>query len=253
MAGECSVPASDSAAVHAALASESRRGVMGALAAAATPLDAGALAAVLEMHVTTVRFHLEQLEEAGLVMRAEAPDDAPRDASRRGRPRVYFSVVDVTREVGREERSREQLIEVLAAALAGQGAAEAARTAERAGGEWARALANAAAGGQVNAAGVKANAAGIKVNAAGAEEHGGADAALERVLAELGFEPERAGDEIQLRACPFREAARQYPEVVCSVHRGLVNEMLSAEQRARGVRLLPFVQPEVCAIGVPAP
>lgn len=184
---------------------------------------------MLEMHVTTVRFHLEQLETAGLVARTDAPVDAPR----RGRPRVYFSAVNPAAEIGRDERSREQLIEVLAAALAGQGAAEAAQKAERAGREWARALAGVESAGQPGT------------------EAAAADAALERVLTELGFAPERTGDEIELRACPFRDAARQHPEVVCSVHRGLVNELLSAEQRARGVRLLPFVQPEVCAIGVP--
>jgi predicted ArsR family transcriptional regulator len=47
---------------------------------------------------------------------------------------------------------------------------------------------------------------------------------LLRVLAEIGFEPEhRTGEAmIALPACPFRAEARQNPDVVCSVHLGLL-------------------------------
>src|SRR6185437_14363636 len=68
---------------------------------------------------------------------------------------------------------------------------------------------------------------------------------------DLGFDPELAGDprdrQIRLRACPFRAAARANPEVVCSVHRGLMRgtlDRLGTPQTT--VRLLPFVEPDLC-------
>jgi predicted ArsR family transcriptional regulator len=91
---------------------------------------------------------------------------------------------------------------------------------------------------------------------AGADPAPAADAdAAARVVAgmfgDLGFDPELAGDrgdrEIRLRACPFRAAARANPEVVCSVHRGLLRgtlDRLGTPQTT--VRLLPFVEPDLC-------
>lgn len=71
------------------------------------------------------------------------------------------------------------------------------------------------------------------------------------MFAELGFDPELAGDEtdrqIRLRACPFRDAARANPEVVCSVHLGLLRGTLTRlGAPPTTTRLLPFVEPELC-------
>jgi predicted ArsR family transcriptional regulator len=75
--------------------------------------------------------------------------------------------------------------------------------------------------------------------------------AVTGILADLRFDPELAGGhdarEIRLRACPFRTAARSSPEVVCSVHLGLLRgtlDRLGTPETA--VRLLPFVEPDLC-------
>jgi predicted ArsR family transcriptional regulator len=196
---------------HPALASHTRRQVLDTLIRSPGPVDALALATELGLHVTTVRFHLEQLAEAHLVRREAAEE------KRRGRPRILYSA---TRAADRD--SRGQLIEVLAGALAGRPADAQDRSVD-AGRGWATALL--------------------------AEQPTPADGptALLDVLDRLGFAPEPDGDTIRLRACPFRDAAREHPEVVCAVHRGLVEEILGPPARAR---LLPFVQPELCLISL---
>jgi len=71
------------------------------------------------------------------------------------------------------------------------------------------------------------------------------------VFAELGFDPRLtdSGDGRQnaLRACPFRDLARAQPEVVCSVHLGLLRGTLAQLGALPATaQLLPFVEPELC-------
>jgi len=204
---------------HAALASQTRRQVLDAITASAEPRDAQSLALELSLHVTTVRFHLDQLEEARLVLRSLGAE------KRRGRPRTLYVAVDTT---DRDEQSREQLIEVLAGALAARDTDEGRDNAARAGWAWGSALTSGADPDSVSAS--------------------DPSAILVEVLDELGFDPRPEGDVINLHACPFRDAARQHPNVVCEVHRGLIQQILAADPTATDVRLLPFVQPELCVV-----
>ena len=77
---------------------------------------------------------------------------------------------------------------------------------------------------------------------------------LLRVLTEIGFEPQLHADEaiIELPACPFRAEARQNPDVVCSVHLGLLKGVArSYGHSGAGLALRPFVQPNLCLIELP--
>ena len=53
--------------------------------------------------------------------------------------------------------------------------------------------------------------------------------ALTRALDELGFDPATAGDAelstIAFTHCPYRELAEVHPELVCHLHRGIVEGM----------------------------
>lgn len=55
---------------------------------------------------------------------------------------------------------------------------------------------------------------------------------VEGALAALGFDPERAGEapvvRYVLRACPYADAVRENPAVVCTLHRGAVRGLLDA-------------------------
>ena len=162
-----------------------------------------AVAVTLTLHVTTVRFHLEQLEAAGLVRRQ------PDTLKRRGRPRVLYRPAGVVRV----DDARGRLIDVLAATLDGRD--DAAALSSQAGERWAETVAS---------------------------------GDLVDVLETIGFEPEEEGDVIALRACPFRDAAREHPGVVCSVHRGLINRVLAESGSDVQGELLPFVEPELCLV-----
>jgi predicted ArsR family transcriptional regulator len=202
---------------HAALASSTRRKVLDALVGSRRPLDAQAIADDLDLHVTTVRFHLEQLEEARLVSRHAGAE------KRRGRPRMLYTATPI-----RADDSREQLIYVLAAALSAGKDGGRARSVD-AGKRWADAL--------------EPNSASIADRVSN----------LVDVLDRLGFEPHSAAPHaengvIHLRGCPFRDAARDHPEIVCSVHRGLIERLLDCDADTQDVRLLPFVEPELCLI-----
>lgn len=207
------------ASYHAALASSARRHVLDVLALASAPLDAQAIATALRLHVTTVRFHLDRLEEADLVRRQ------PKLDGRRGRPRMLY----LATASEHAEHSREQLIDVLAGALATSDNDDAQSRSLEAGKQWANALA---------------------LKQPEPPESLGLDRLL-NVLDELGFDPRTDGsDVIQLHACPFRDAARHHPQVVCSVHRGLIEQVLETSKIAgrNSARLLPFIEPELCLI-----
>jgi predicted ArsR family transcriptional regulator len=208
---------------HAALASAPRRRVLGLLTAAAGPLDAVTVAAGMGLHVTTARFHLEQLEAAGLVERRI------NRAGGRGRPQVLFSPVP---EPLPADDAQQQLTQALAAVIGEDDDGGRARSV-RAGERWSTQF----AAGDVPAGPV-------------------ADVLppLLRVLAEIGFEPEhRTGEAmIALPACPFRAEARQNPDVVCSVHLGLLKGVArSLGHDSEGLGLRPFVQPHLCLIDLP--
>lgn len=194
---------------HAALASPVRRRVIAVLQDATGPLTAAELGAELGLHVTTVRFHLEQLEQAGLVARESGREP------RRGRPSVRYHATAAD-PVG----ARDHLIRVLSEAVAGNRST--AADALAAGRRWAEGI-------------------DTRVDDAGT--------AITREFTRLGFEPEPDGEVIRLRGCPFRAAAREHPEVICNVHLGLAQRLADLQTSAGfEVGLLPFVEPELCLL-----
>jgi predicted ArsR family transcriptional regulator len=87
--------------------------------------------------------------------------------------------------------------------------------------------------------------------AAGAATPAEATVHVNAVFAELGFDPDLARDgdslEIRLHACPFRAVAATHPEMVCSVHLGLLRRTLAdVDAPPAAVSLQPFVQPHLC-------
>jgi predicted ArsR family transcriptional regulator len=217
---------------HGALAVASRVRLLEALRAADGPLDARELAAACQLHVSTVRFHLEVLTRAGLV-RSE-----PEHGGRRGRPRRLYSSTSGA-GAGPPSGHYQLLARALAAHWAGT-PDEQARSAERAG------------------------YAVASEHRLGAQAPSGLTAAeavgrISGLFAELGFDPGVATDgeelELRLHACPFQEVAAEHPEVVCALHLGLLRGALVELDAPAAVReLRPFVEPHVCVARIiPAP
>jgi len=210
---------------HAALASELRQRILSALADASSPLDATSIAGLFGIHVTTARFHLDQLEAAHLARRQV------QHGSGRGRPRVAYTAVA---EKPAAEAMRE-LNAVLVDALA-HDADGGRHRAYEAGTRWAQAYRDV-----------------LQPTSSDDEAEAPASEPLVQVFDRLGFEPEPRlidGERtIALNGCPFRDAAMQHPEIVCSAHRGLLDGSLDElGQPTSGTTLEPFVEPDLCMV-----
>ncbi len=221
---------SETDARHAALAVVSRRRLLEVLQSAPAPMAVAELAAAVGLHVTTARFHLDLLQRARLVRRVAKSEEG---AVRLGRPRQLFAAAVDSEAV---EGYRE-----LAAVLAGVLAAESdsgVKSAEEAGRRWA--------------------VAQVPVEEALSWEDG--TRRVGELFERLGFAT-RLVDRgpfrhLELHGCPFRDLAREFPQVVCSVHLGLLREALhrlGVPAGPQGVGLRPFVQPDLCIADLSVP
>jgi predicted ArsR family transcriptional regulator len=204
----------------------------------------------MNLHVTTVRFHLDALCDEGALERTRINRDGV------GRPRTGYRDVE-------ERLDYRMLAEILAMEL-GETEQVRARRARHAGQRWASRIADS------------------RRELIGG--HGGADAAADpldrgvtlaaEVFRRTGFDPEPAagpepslslstegehivaGERImRLHGCPIRDLARAHPEVGCGLHLGLLQGLLDHAAAAGGSgdadtipsgRLEPFVEPELC-------
>lgn len=202
-------------------------------------LTAAELGQVLDLHATTVRFHLDQLVHAGLLR-----SHFVRTGSA-GRPAKRYAVEEG--ELGEVVHPpSEGPYQVLATLLADAMASEDGqlRTPEQAGRAWAlrkmterRAVQDAEQAAPATTTGEWMGKVGTVVD----------------LLEEWGYTPDLAlsGQEgdvtLTLRECPFLELARVHPQIVCGVHRGLLGGALEAvgEPQA-GISLHPFVTERTC-------
>jgi predicted ArsR family transcriptional regulator len=185
-----------------------REAIVSVLREAADGLDTDAVAKRVRLHPNTVRWHLARLADDGIVR------SAPERRRTRGRPRIVHRLTSEGSVRGRDEYR--MLATMLTAALADD--SEGARRAYATGREW---------GGHLAAA------------------EPGADVAT--LLDRQGFAAERAGERIEMRRCPFYELAESNPEIVCTLHHGIVDgalEEMGSEQRVE--RLEPFAEPRLC-------
>ena len=73
-------------------------------------------------------------------------------------------------------------------------------------------------------------------------------------MAELGFDPASAGDDqavtIAFTHCPYRELAEAHPELICHLHRGLVEGFVEERGDASVERFGTLVDREPCQVGL---
>lgn len=223
------------------LSSQVRRRIVDLVRGAPKRLAAADLAASLDLHVTTVRFHLDQLEQAGVLV----ADRERRESV--GRPRKVYAVAPETVPVN--EAAYVVLAGVLAEAIPGP-ATSRATAAIAAGERWAqrqvteRDIVDAAVG----RAGVE-SASSLPVRE------------LLDVLARWGFRREGVTVErprpgchrLSLADCPMTEAAMVHPELVCAAHLGLLRGTLTRLGiHDVGVTIRPLVRPDLCVVDLVA-
>jgi predicted ArsR family transcriptional regulator len=182
-----------------ALGDNTRYAIYLELARAPMPLATAQIAETLELHPNTVRPHLDRMREVGLL---EVVTDAQGTV---GRPQHRYSLAADAPSLGFEPPAFPVLARMLlrlaaAADLPATDAVEAGR--------------------EQGAAAATRRPAGTCADALTAE------------LAGLGFDPESVIDDdtatIAFTRCPFRELAEANPDLVCSLHRGLVEGFADA-------------------------
>lgn len=183
-----------------ALGDNTRYAIYLELARASAPLATAQIADQLDLHPNTVRPHLERMREVGLL---EVVTEA-RGAV--GRPQHRYSLAPDAPALGFEPPAFPVLARMLLRLAAG--AALPAADAVEAGREQG-ALA-----------------------AARFDPSVPCEDALLAELARLGFDPESVTDDHEVTVgftrCPFRELAEANPELVCGLHRGLVEGFVAA-------------------------
>lgn len=183
-----------------ALGDNTRYAIYLELARAPKPLATAEIAESLALHPNTVRPHLERMRDVGLL---EVTTDAQGAV---GRPQHRYSLAADAPSLGFEPPAFPVLARMLlrVASIAKLPAADA----------------------------VEAGREHGALDAARPDRVGTCQQALTAELAALGFDPESVVDDSQLTVaftrCPFRELAEANPELVCSLHRGLVEGFVDA-------------------------
>jgi predicted ArsR family transcriptional regulator len=204
------------------IVSDRRGDILRTLRSSEEPLSILDIARRLDVHPNTVRFHLRALTENGRVEQVESPSAAP------GRPPLMFRAHRGMDPAG--PRNYLLLADALAGRLGGErGATDNAIDSGRAVG---RRVAETTAPSQ-------------SISNEGATER------LLAILEDLGFAPERRSGHgeraIGLRNCPFLELIDEHAQVICPVHLGLMQGVMSSLGATVTVqRLEPFAEPDVC-------
>ena len=192
--------------IHKALADDTRYRLFRYLRLSGRPVPVRELATRLGLHANTIRPHLRRLVDAGLVA-----SETRRGPSAVGRPQTVYTAVAMENAEGRDYRL---LADILLTLMTGTRARSGAEALAR---EWGDYLMTRHA------------------PPPGARRPGPNLAALRDALAEAGFDPRfrRRGNrtvEIALRGCPFRDLLEEHRDLVCTVHRGLLEGMLEGSR-----------------------
>ena len=180
-----------------ALGDNTRYAIYLELARATSPRSTAEIAETLGLHANTVRPHLERMREVGLL----AVHTENRGSV--GRPQHRYALAADAPSLGLEPPAFPVLARMLAEVAGAAGIAP-DRTAE-AGADQGRAMAEAHAARRPRASCVEA---------------------VTTMLAELGFDPAVVQEgnltTIAFTHCPYAEVAAAHPDVVCHLHRGLI-------------------------------
>jgi predicted ArsR family transcriptional regulator len=210
--------------IHRALAEDTRFRLYRYLRLTGRPVSVRELSRRLSLHPNTLRPHLRRLEEAGLVTHQV------RKTAAVGRPQILYEAPESSEGGGKDYRF---LAEMLCGTV--RTPREIARAAELAR-EWGAYL--------VSQGGPKP---GVRLPARRNL------ALLRDAMAGAGFDPRFRRDgtsvEVTLRACPFRDLADDYRDLVCTLHRGLIEGMLAGLKPRITLReFKPFAERGVCRL-----
>lgn len=171
-------------------------------------------------HPNTVREHLEALVHSGYLARAQLP------AVGRGRPPMIYRALPGARPAGPEYRILADLLIEHLREHAPESEVRAAHSCA-VGEDWVRQR--------------RAGTASVVFDAPGAVPNPTAM-------------PLRSGPDgltLRFERCPVLDLARRHPEVVCSVHLGLLRGALGGTLDVDAIELQPFAEPGACILRLP--
>jgi predicted ArsR family transcriptional regulator len=208
-----------------ALGDNTRYAIYLELARATSPRSTAEIAETLGLHANTVRPHLERMREVGLL--AVHTDNR----GSVGRPQHRYALAADAPSLGLEPPAFPVLARMLAEVAAAAGIAP-ERSAD-VGAEQGRALAEA-------------------VVTAGRAPRASCVAAVTTMLSELGFDPAVVHDDglatIAFTHCPYAELAAAHPDVVCHLHRGLVEGFVESIGGAGVERFRTLADRDPCQV-----
>jgi predicted ArsR family transcriptional regulator len=185
-------------AILKALGDNTRYAIYLELARSPRPLSTGEIADTLDLHPNTVRPHLERMRDVGIL------DQTVESRGAVGRPQHRYSLVPDAPSLGLEPPVFPTLARMLVrmGALAGVERTEAVEAGREQG---------------------EADAAQFPVGTP-------CEQALMAQLDLLGFDPEIDGGDgavtVAFTRCPFRDLAVANPDLVCGLHRGMVEGLV---------------------------
>lgn len=186
-------------AVFKALGDNTRYAIYLELARSPRALTTAEIAETLDLHPNTVRPHLERMRDVGLL------DVETETTGAVGRPQHRYSLAPEAPSLGLEPPTFRMLARMLLRLAGG-----ARLTAEDA---------------------VEAGREQGEVDGTGWEESTCLDALVAQLDA-LGFDPAVVGDAVSATVafthCPFRDLAEAEPDLVCGLHRGMVEGFVAA-------------------------
>ena len=200
------------------------------LARSPRPQVTAEIAETLGLHPNTVRPHLDRMREVGLL---EVTTDARGEV---GRPQHRYSLAADAPSLGLEPPTMPMLARMVLAMARRLGANEA-----------------------------DAIAVGESEGAVRAGHYAAAPSALEALVADLdrlGFDPVVTGDDedaaddepvtavVAFANCPFADLARDHPDLVCALHRGLVTGFVAQMGDAQVTEFCPLASRTPCRVAV---
>jgi predicted ArsR family transcriptional regulator len=205
-----------------ALGDNTRYAIYLELARSPVPLATADIAESLGLHANTVRPHLERMREVGLL------DVATEVRSGVGRPQHLYSLAAGAPSLGLEPPPFPMLARMLlrlaaSARISTEDAVDAGRVQGR------------------------------------ADAPARVDSCLEALVAELdvlGFDPTVTGTDdgecavVGFAHCPFRELAEAHPDLVCSLHRGMVEGFVETMGDAEVDDFHPLVHRQPCQVSI---
>ncbi len=203
-----------------ALGDNTRYAIYLELARSPMPLSTAEVAEVLDLHVNTVRPHLERMRDVGLLEVASASQGEV------GRPQHRYSLAPDAPSLGLEPSPLPTLAQILLSAAHAAGLTPEELT-----------------------------DAGREQGQADGRQWPPATDAVDALVAEqarLGFDPAvidlEAGAVMAFAHCPFRALAEQHPDLVCSLHRGLVEGLVGQIGGVEVTEFHPLIDRAPCQV-----